>query len=105
MVQLVGIDHVSIGLDVVEDMTKDDFELRNKSFFGAFPELKAGGSFPFENYYVRDLSMRQMTPLVERLVERDYSDEEIEKILGENLLDLYGRVWQPRPGASVKRAG
>jgi len=96
--QLVGIDHISIGLDVVEDMTEDDFELRNQTFFASFPELKAGGSFPFENYYVRDLSMRQIAPLLEKLVERGYSDEEITKILGENLVRVYTQAWQPRTG-------
>jgi membrane dipeptidase len=92
--QLVGIDHVSIGLDVVEDMTEDDFELRNQTFFASFPELKAGGSFPFENYYVRDLSMRRILPLIDELVERGYSDQDIKKILGENLLRVYEQAWQ-----------
>jgi microsomal dipeptidase-like Zn-dependent dipeptidase len=92
----VGVDYVAIGLDVVEDMTEDDFEYRNQTFFASFPELKAGGSFPFENYYVRDLSMRRLEPLVDVLVARGFSDEDVRKILGENLVRVFADAWKPR---------
>ena len=48
LVDLVGVDHVGIGLDISEGMTPD-FRAR-KGFLTQFPEL--GGDFPFEHYYV-----------------------------------------------------
>lgn len=94
VVQLVGIDHVGLGFDVNEDMTADDFEERRKGFLTQFPELRAGGDFPFEHYYVNGLTMRNVLPLTSGLVDRGYSDEDIEKVLGGNFLRLYEMVWQ-----------
>jgi membrane dipeptidase len=87
VVELVGIDHVGIGLDVNEGMTPEDFEARRKGFLREFPELQAGGEFPFENYYTRGLNTMRNTGLItENLVGRGYGEEDIGKVLGGNFL-------------------
>jgi len=93
VVDLVGIDHVGIGLDISEGMTREDFEERKTSFLGKFPEL-GGGEFPFEFYYTTGLDSMAKTGLItDALVERGYSDEDVLKILGENFLRLLAQVF------------
>ena len=74
MVDLVGHDHVGIGLDISEGMTQEEFILRRATFLTKFPELKVGGDFPLKNYFSRGLSSAAETPGITRgLVERGYS--------------------------------
>jgi membrane dipeptidase len=92
VVELVGVDHVGIGLDISEGMTPEDFEQRKVTFLAQFPEL--GGDFAYEHYYATGLdSMAKMSVLTEALVARDYSDEDVLKILGGNFLRLLEQVW------------
>jgi membrane dipeptidase len=92
VVELVGVDHVGIGLDISEGMTRDDFELRKVSFLAQFPEL--GGDFAFEHYYATGLdSMANAIAITERLVDRGYPDDDVLKILGGNFLRLFDEVW------------
>ncbi len=76
-------------------MTADDFEARRKGFLTQFPELRAGGDFPFEHYYVSGLTMRNGLLLTEGLVARGYSDEDVLQILGGNFLRLFEAAWRP----------
>ncbi|MEA2329875.1 MAG: rane dipeptidase [Thermoleophilaceae bacterium] len=94
VVQLVGPDAVGIGLDVNEDMSEEDFLERRKGFLKDFPELSTGKEFPFQHYYVQDLSMGTLPKLTQKLVDRGYSDEDILKILGGNFLRLFDEVWK-----------
>ncbi len=90
---LVGIDHVGIGLDISEGMTAEDFEGRKVSFLGKFPEL-GGGDFAFEHYYLTGLdSMAKAGLITEALVERGYSDDDVLKILGGNFRRLLEQVF------------
>jgi membrane dipeptidase len=92
VVDLVGIDHVGIGLDISEGMTREDFEDRKTSFLGAFPEL-GGGDFPFDHYYVTGIDSMSKAPIItEALVNRGYSDDDVLKILGGNFLRLLEQV-------------
>jgi membrane dipeptidase len=91
--ELVGADHVGIGLDRVEDLTSEDMEERRRTFLTQFPELRAGGDFPFEHYYTRDLSMGNMLPVTRELLARGFSEDEVLGILGGNFLRLLGCVW------------
>lgn len=94
LVNLIGINHVGIGLDIVEGMTAEDFKERQKTFFASFPELKTGGDFPYENYYVRGLnSSAHMMLITEGLLTRGYHSEEVGKILGGNFMRLFDVVW------------
>jgi membrane dipeptidase len=90
---LVGPEHVGIGLDRVEDLTAADMEARRKGFLTQFPELRAGGDFPFENYYTRDLSMGNMLPVTEGLIARGFSEDDVLGILGGNFVRLLDQVW------------
>ena len=97
VVGLVGVDHVGIGLDRNEDPTAEDMDERRRTFLTRFPELRAGGDFPFETYYTRDLSMGSMLPLTTGLLERGYAEEDVLKILGGNFLRLLEQVWAAGP--------
>jgi len=95
LVQLVGDDHVGLGLDISEGLTPELFEQRRRGFLTDFPELRMGGDFPFEHYYAFGLqSMASMRVITEELVARDYSDESVLKILGGNFVRLFGDVWR-----------
>jgi membrane dipeptidase len=95
LVELVGADHVGIGLDINEGLTPELFEERRRGFLKQYSEL-AGGDFPYEHYYVFGLTSMANTVLVtETLVDRGYSDDDVLKILGGNFLRLFEQVWQP----------
>jgi membrane dipeptidase len=95
LVQLVGIDHVGLGLDISEGLTPELFEQRRKGFLTDFPELRMGGDFPYEHYYVFGLtSMTNMRLITEELVVRDYADDDVLKILGGNFVRLFAQVWR-----------
>jgi membrane dipeptidase len=94
LVELVGIDHVGLGLDINEGLTPELFEERRRGFLTAFPELRMGGDFPFEHYYAFGLTTMGNTPLItDALVRRGYADEDVTKILGGNFLRLLEDVW------------
>jgi membrane dipeptidase len=95
LVELVGVDHVGIGLDINEGLTPELFEERRRGFLQQYSEL-AGGEFPFEHYYVFGLnSMANAVLITETLVDRGYSDDDVLKILGGNFLRLFGDAWRP----------
>jgi membrane dipeptidase len=94
LVQLVGVDHVGLGLDISEGLTPELFEQRRKGFLTDFPELRMGGDFPYEHYYVFGLtSTTNMRLVTEELVARNYGDDDVLKILGGNFVRLFGQVW------------
>ena len=93
VVDLVGPDHVGIGLDRTEDLTAEDMDERRRTFLTQYPELRAGGDFPFEHYYTRGLAMSSMAPITRGLLERGYAEADVEGILGGNFLRLLGDVW------------
>jgi len=74
---LVGIDHVAIGPDYMPE--PNNFAIGGHGQ-GAIPSL---GRLP-------DLTLE--------LVNRGYTDDDILKLLGGNLRDLYQRVWDPTHG-------
>jgi membrane dipeptidase len=95
LVELVGVDHVGLGLDINEGLTRELFEERRRGFLTDFPELRMGGDFPFEHYYAFGLTTMAKMPLVtDALVQRGYGEEEVTKILGGNFLRLLGDVWK-----------
>jgi membrane dipeptidase len=96
LAELVGVDHVGIGLDVNEGLTPELFEERRRGFLTQYPELQMGGDFPFEHYYVFGLtSMANVRIITEALVARGYPDEDVLKILGGNFLRLFEAAWRP----------
>ena len=87
LVKLVGPKHVGIGLDYA-------FEGEG----GLDHLLEANPKYwPPEQYQIQGVkfaSPDQLLPLVEELLTRKYSENEIKDILGENFLRLVTRVWK-----------
>jgi membrane dipeptidase len=91
IVNLIGIDHVGIGTDYYGFSVPDNLAVKIGEFMevlGFRPEHRA--SFldkmkGFENYV-------QFPNLINGLIERGYSDQEIGKIAGSNFLKLFKRV-------------
>lgn len=90
VVQLVGINHVGIGTDMFEGRTREDHHftaVRNKGLLSPFEERHVEGFF----------SIRDFPRITEGLVSRNYSDEDIRKILGGNFLRVFKQVWRRVP--------
>ena len=91
---LVGVDHVGIGTDILEFRTAEDFKadaFGARSTAGYAPK----DQFVREEFYAEGISSIAKTPNITRgLVARGYSDQEIGKILGENFLRLFDKVWK-----------
>ncbi|MFN3982463.1 MAG: dipeptidase [Caldilinea sp.] len=87
IVQLVGAEHAGIGLDYVYDL---DALLR---FAQNHPEQypKEGGYFDIE---IKQISHAQMPQVAEGLLKRGYSEQAVQKILGQNWLRVLEQVWQ-----------
>ncbi len=93
--ELVGPDHVAIGLDINEGMTEADFMARRQGFLTRYPELRFGGDFPFEHYYVFGLTtMANLSIITEELVRRGWGAEDVRKVLGGNFMRLFDAVWR-----------
>jgi len=88
---LVGVDHVSIGLDLGEASKPEDF-LRLRLRYPEFPlldEFKRKGI-----YAPKELeNATTLSAITKGLVTRGYSDEEIQRVLGKNALRVFRDVW------------
>ncbi|BBE32385.1 dipeptidase [Sphingosinicella microcystinivorans] len=85
-VQLIGPDHVGIGLDYVFDQQELDDYVRTMAH--TFPKgmgYEAG---------VRMVAPEAIEPIVERLVKLGYSDAVLRAVLGENFLRVAREVWR-----------
>lgn len=97
VVEVAGVDHVAFGSDM-SDKSLDDGTTppyaAYRNFRPEFPE--AYGRGPIDHYepFPRGLHRHtKLENLTRGLVERGYTDEEIEKILGENFVRVFERVW------------
>ncbi len=106
VVSLVGIDHVGFGTDLSEGgfLTPAEILSRRRLYPGLFEssglrkvedEFLASGREKLYSYEVRGWikSVSEIILLTEGLVDRGYSDQEIKKILGENFLRVFEKVW------------
>lgn len=85
---LVGVDHVGIGLDFDETNTPEKFAAEN----ARHPEIAVG--FGWDDKRIHDLIDSSYTLNVTRaLVSAGFDDEEITKILGGNFLRVFKQVW------------
>lgn len=89
IVQLIGADHVGLGLDYVFDQAELDAAVSDPTIFP--PELgyQAG---------IQMLRPEAIEEIVERLLRLGYADEDVRAILGGNLLRVAKQVWR-RPTA------
>jgi membrane dipeptidase len=91
VVKLVGIDHVAFGLDLTPNWEYDraDYE----EWIKRYPTL---APLKFEERLAKGLEhISNVKDISRGLVARGYSDEDILKILGRNLLELYRKAWKP----------
>ena len=88
LVDLVGIEHVGIGLDFDDSATLETWSDGHQ----IHPELDSRWSF--EERRIHNLSRPVELPKMSRaLVSAGYSDDDIRKILGENFLRVFRHVW------------
>jgi membrane dipeptidase len=88
--KLVGVDHVAMGLDLFEDEVMDESIYSDR----VWPEM-FNRPYVFEKKHPTGFQSVAEVPNVTRgLVAREFSDQEIRKIIGGNLLKLFERVWK-----------
>jgi len=84
VINLVGIDHISVGLDIAGHFGPKEFERQNQEFpsFG-------GLNYTFDQWHVDQLyEVEQWKNVIPGLISRGYSDEEIQKVIGGNILRI-----------------
>jgi len=96
-VDLVGIDHVGLGIDYYNGqhmvMPDDQAKAYYQSLIDA-GKWRPGTYPPPPHYYPEGIETPRTLPnLTKRLVERGFSAEDTKKILGENWLRVYEAVW------------
>lgn len=85
-VELIGAEHVGLGLDFVFDQAELDSYIRSR------PDI-----FPTEKGYGAGMAMiePERFPLIaESLLKRGYSETHVQGILGHNNLRVAGKVWR-----------
>ena len=88
MVNLMGIDHVGLGPDFMENMLKEDQD----KIMNALPQQIKEKFLSVEP--VKDFeNAGKFANVAEGLNQKGYKDEEIKKIMGLNWLNLYDKVW------------
>jgi membrane dipeptidase len=88
VVDLVGVDHVGLGLDLGPTWTPETFN----SFKRSYPELC--GNYDIDTYAVAGLDKISKLPaLTSMLLERGYSNADVKKILGLNFTSVFEKVF------------
>ena len=83
---MVGVEHVGIGLDQVEGRPKEEFHLTK-----ILETPQVYGEWPW-HFAVETVS--DFPKITERLLARGYSPSETKNILGANFLRVFERVWR-----------
>ena len=94
VVKLVGPDHVGLGLDF-SLWTQEEYEAWVKDNLNLVPQGPQYG-WTWRAIFVNDQGLAeysQVFQITEGLIARGYSDQDIKKILGLNLLRVYKEVW------------
>ena len=84
VVDLVGVEHVGLGLDYVFDQSELEEQLRND------PALFAAGTDPS----APNLEPESLCEIVEGLLRHNFSDAQLRALLGGNWLRIAEQVWQ-----------
>ncbi len=91
IVNLVGIDHVGMGTDFYGFSVPDNLAIKIGEFMdrlGFRPEDKASFLTKVEGFE----SYTKFPNLIDGLITRGYSDQDIKKFLGENFLKLFRKI-------------
>jgi microsomal dipeptidase-like Zn-dependent dipeptidase len=87
--ELVGIDHVGIGTDAAPESRKmGDLQAMDSRY----PEFKFSTEGPIEKRYAFQ-KITDMPKLTDQLVAHGFSDEDIAKILGGNMMRVFRKIW------------
>ena len=86
IVQLAGIDHAAIGLDYIFDET--EITTVTEKMAKTFPKTAGYDAF------IEVVAPENLPRLTECLLKRSYSVNDIQKILGRNLLRIAEQVWK-----------
>ncbi len=88
LLNLIGPDHIGFGFDVGEGRSAAEVAILHGSLKNA-----GAGNAP-KHRYIAELTSRSNFPcLVEALIKGGYDDDVIRKVLGGNMLRLFGQVW------------
>lgn len=90
-VQVAGIDHVSVGLDFTENQSEEWFRWLMSG------KRKDSPVYPLELPLKLPQGITradEMPNLTEALLKRKYSEESVKKIMGQNILRLFEKVWR-----------
>ena len=95
LVDKIGVNHVGIGSDLGEGESREYYESMFLRGGGLYPEITIdlGEWYSFDTRMVENLDTAVNFPLVtEGLLKRGYSEKDIRKILGENVLRILKKV-------------
>lgn len=89
VVNLSGIDHVGMGFDFTPTWVEEDYNISAV----AYPEIYL--DYSFQETPVRGLyGVMDSINVTRGLVSRGYSDEDIQKVLGDNFLRVFKQAWE-----------
>lgn len=95
LVEHAGIDHVAIGSDLGEGKSREEYEAMFVGGGGIYPEVTRdlGDWYTFDNRMVEHLDTAVNFPLLTNgLMERGYSETDIKKIIGGNIMRIFKEV-------------
>jgi membrane dipeptidase len=95
LVEHAGIDHVAVGSDIGEGESRVEYEAMFAGGAGIYPEVTRdlGDWYTFDQRMVEDLDTSVNFPLVTHgLLERGYSEADIKKIMGGNIMRIFKEV-------------
>lgn len=95
LVEHTGIDHVSIGSDLGEGESREQYESMFIGGGGLYPEVTRdlGDWYTFDDRMVEHLDTAVNFPLLTHgLLERDYSETDVKKIMGGNIMRIFKEV-------------
>lgn len=89
MVNLVGIDHVGIGSDILQAGAGPSWDNGTKR---KYPEICGG--MTIERHHIKEMPDHKAWPrITEGLLRRGYSEGDVQKVIGPNWLRIYREVW------------
>jgi membrane dipeptidase len=90
VVKLVGVDHVGLGMDLLEGETPENQAESDRMW----PEMFKRPAILEKKHPVGLQSIAEIGNVTKGLVARGYSDQEIQKIIGGNFLRVFEQVWK-----------
>lgn len=95
VVEAIGVDHVGIGLDLIEGYTKEDYTIETGEIGYDNRPYKASVYPPWPWIYPKGIARVDDLPnIATGLFKRDYKEADIAKIVGGNFLRVFKETWQ-----------